>query len=152
MAKALKNSKPQIKAGANKAAAEMGAGPRPTEAELAILQVLWSEGPSTVRAVAESLNRERPSAAGYTTVLKLLQIMHEKGLVERDESERSHVYRPARPAEDTQRDLLRDLMDRAFGGSARELVLQALAAKPSSPEELAEIRRMLKNFEGGRTE
>lgn len=133
--------------GKNSMTEHSSAMPRPTEAELAILQVLWNDGPSTVRAVADALNRERPT--GYTTVLKLLQIMHEKGLVERDESQRSHVYRPARPAEQTQRAMLRDLMDRAFGGSARELVLQALAAKPSSPEELAEIRRMLKTIEGG---
>src|SRR5919202_1899583 len=112
--------------------------PRPTDAELAILRVLWQRGPSTVREVHEELSRER--GTGYTTVLKLLQIMFEKGLVARDESERAHVYRPRQSEEQAQRRLVTDLLDRAFGGSAQQLVLRALTAKPASPEELAEIR------------
>ena len=112
---------------------------RPTDAELAILRVLWAQGPSTVREVAEEMGRE----GAYTTVLKLLQIMTDKGLVRRDESARTHVYRAARSERATQRQLVRDLADRAFGGSAGRLVMQALAAKKASPEELAEIRAWL---------
>src|SRR5918997_2908635 len=101
--------------------------PRPTDAELAILRVLWDRGPSTVRQVHEVLLRERPTA--YTTALKLLQIMTEKGLVRRDETDRTHVYHPRLTEEQTQRQLVRDLLDRAFGGSASKLVMQALATK-----------------------
>jgi BlaI family penicillinase repressor len=119
--------------------------PRPTEAELAILQVLWQHGPSTVREVQEVLQEER--GTGYTTTLKLLQIMNDKGLVRRDERQRTHVYETLLPAETTQRQLVRDLLDRAFGGSARQLVLQALSAKRTSRAELAEIRRLLEDFE-----
>lgn len=119
--------------------------PRPTEAELAILRVLWSEGPSTVRAVQQVMNREQ--ATGYTTVLKLLQIMTAKGLVVRDESERSHVYRASRPEEGTQKQLVGDLLERAFGGSAVKLVLQALSAKKPSAQELAEIRTLIDRLE-----
>ena len=90
--------------------------PRPTEAELAILRVLWSEGPCTVRKIQEVMVRRQPT--GYTTVLKLLQIMTEKGLVVRDESERSHVYRASRSEAQTQKQLVGDLLERAFGGSA----------------------------------
>jgi predicted transcriptional regulator len=115
--------------------------PRPTDAELGILRVLWSRGPSTVRQVHEVLNRSRPT--GYTTVLKLLQIMTEKGLVRRDETDRSHVYEARWTEAQTQRQLVRDLLQRAFGGSASQLVLQALAAKRATPEELAEIQKML---------
>ncbi len=115
--------------------------PRPTDSELAILRVLWRRGPSTVRQVQEDLSTVQPT--GYTTVLKFLQIMSEKGLVTRDESQRTHVYR-ARLAEDkTQRQLLRDLLDRAFGGSAQKLVMQALSVKKASPEELTQIRELL---------
>ena len=122
-------------------------GPRrkPTDAELAILRVLWARGPSTVRQVAEVLGRE----TGYTTVLKLLQIMTEKGLVRRDESQRTHVYEAACSQDHTERQLVTDLMDRVFGGSAAKLVLQALAATRASPEELAEIRRLLDRQRGG---
>ena len=116
--------------------------PRPTDGELAILRVLWEDGPSTVGEVQDVLSRSRRT--GYTTVLKLLQIMKEKGLVDRDEKQRSHVYRARRSEEITQRLLLRDLLDRAFGGSARKLILQLLETKKSSPAELAEIRRLLK--------
>jgi BlaI family transcriptional regulator, penicillinase repressor len=115
--------------------------PRPTDAELAILRVLWERGPSTVRQVHEVLARERP--AGYTTALKLLQIMTEKGLVRRDESGRTHVYHAKSSEEQTQRQLIRDLLDRAFGGSSSRLVMQALAAKRASAEEIVEIRRLL---------
>jgi predicted transcriptional regulator len=118
---------------------------KPTEAELAILRVLWERGPSTVREVTDALQDER--AAGYTTILKLLQIMTGKGLVRRNVSARSHVYQASAPAEATQRQLVRDLLDRAFGGSAQQLVLQALSAKRASPEELAEIRRLLDELE-----
>ncbi len=115
--------------------------PRPTDAELAILRVLWDRGASTVRQVHDVLSRERPTA--YTTALKLLQIMTEKGLVRRDETDRTHVYEPRLSEEQTQRQLVRDLLDRAFAGSASKLVMQALATRRASPEELGEIRRLL---------
>ena len=115
--------------------------PRPTDAELAILRVLWDRGASTVRQVHDVLSRERPTA--YTTALKLLQIMTEKGLVRRDETDRTHIYEPRLSEEQTQRQLVRDLLDRAFAGSASKLVMQALAARRASPEELGEIRRLL---------
>jgi predicted transcriptional regulator len=118
---------------------------KPTDAELGILRVLWSRGPSTVRQVAEALGRED----GYTTVLKLLQIMTEKRLVVRDEAARTHVYQAAYTEDQTQRQLVSDLLDRAFGGSATKLVLQALAASKTSPEELAEIRKLLDRQRGG---
>lgn len=121
--------------------------PKPTDAELAILRVLWRLGPATVRAVHDELNQSQET--GYTTVLKLLQIMTEKGLVTRDESERSHIYKPAWKEEQVQRQLVGYLLDRAFGGSARQLVMQALAAKKSSPRELAEIRKLLEEMERG---
>ena len=120
--------------------------PRPTEGELAILRVLWRRGASTVRQVQESLREDRET--GYTTVLKLLQIMTEKGLVERDETERTHIYSARRSQEQTQQQLVGDLLDRAFGGSASQLVMQALSAKPTSAAELAEIRRLLDELEG----
>jgi predicted transcriptional regulator len=121
--------------------------PRPTDAELGILRVLWERGPSTVRQVHEALDRGRPTA--YTTTLKLLQIMTEKGLVRRDESDRSHVYEAHLSQEQTQRQLVTDLMERAFGGSAAKLVLQALASTRASDEEIAEIRRLLEERKGG---
>jgi len=120
--------------------------PRPTDAELEILRVLWDRGPSTVRHVHETLERVR--AVGYTTVLKLMQIMAEKGLVLRDESQRSHVYRPQLKEEATQKQLLRDLMQRAFAGSAEKLVMQALSTKKVTAKELAEIRKLLDELEG----
>ena len=119
--------------------------PRPTKAELAILRVLWDRGPSTVRNVTAALHEER--GTGYTTALKLLQIMTAKGIVRRDESSRAHAYEAVASAETTQRQLVGDLLDRAFGGSARQLVLQALSAKRASRGELAEIRRLLDEFE-----
>jgi len=121
--------------------------PRPTNAELSILRVLWNRGPSTVRQVHEEPNHNR--STGYTTALKLLQIMTKKGLVRRDETLRTHVYKAALSEEQTQKQLVSDLLDRAFGGSAQKLVMQALAANKASPEELAEIREMLKDLEGG---
>ena len=114
-------------------------GRKPTEAELAILGVLWERGPSTVREVADATGR----AGAYTTVLKLLQIMTKKRLVRRDVSSRTHVYRPTHSQDATQRRLVRDLLDRAFDGSAARLIVQALAATRASPEELAEIRKLL---------
>ncbi len=120
--------------------------PRPTPAELEILRILWKEGKSTVREVQEVLERERPT--GYTTVLKLLQIMTEKGLVERDETARAHVYAAVAPEQDTQQQLVRDLLERAFGGSATKLVMQALSSTKTSSEELARIRALLDRLEG----
>ncbi|NMO20211.1 BlaI/MecI/CopY family transcriptional regulator [Pyxidicoccus fallax] len=122
--------------------------PRPTDGELAILRVLWERGDSTVREVHEALNRNAPEGTGYTTVLKLMQIMTEKGLVERDESQRAHVYRARATEQKTQRQLVTDLVDRAFGGSPARLAMQALSAKKTSPEELAELRRLLDTLEG----
>lgn len=122
--------------------------PRPTDGELAILRVLWERGASTVREVHEALTRNAPEGTGYTTVLKLMQIMTEKGLVERDESQRAHVYRARATEQRTQRQLVTDLVDRAFGGSPARLAMQALSAKKTSPEELAELRRLLDTLEG----
>ena len=115
--------------------------PRPTHAELEILTVLWEHGPSSVREVKDHLAETRD--AGYTTVLKLLQIMAGKNLVVRDESERSHVYRAAVAREHTQRQLVADLLERAFGGSASQLIMQALATQRTSRDEMREIRRLL---------
>jgi predicted transcriptional regulator len=120
--------------------------PRPTEGELAILRVLWEGGPRTVRDIQRILNDIRPT--GYTTVLKLLQIMTEKGLVERDEKVRPQIYRARHSQEQTQRQLVRDLLDRAFGGSVRAMVLQALATKKSTPRELEAMERLLDRIEG----
>lgn len=119
--------------------------PRPTDAELAILRVIWEQGPTTVRQIQQRLDAVRPT--GYTTVLKLLQIMTDKGLVRRDETERSHVYRARLSKDQTQRQLLGDLLDRAFAGSTSRLVMQALSTRRASPEELAEIRRLLDEWE-----
>ncbi|MBI2505963.1 MAG: BlaI/MecI/CopY family transcriptional regulator [Candidatus Latescibacteria bacterium] len=109
--------------------------PKPTEAELAILNVLWQQGSATVRQVHEALKDERQTV--YTTILKLMQIMHEKGLVIRDERTRTHVYQARLSAQQTQRQLVGDLLERAFGGSALRMVMQTLSAKKASPEELA---------------
>ncbi len=121
--------------------------PRPTDAELNILRALWRLGPSPVRQVQEALNQDRET--GYTTALKLMQIMTEKGLVERDESERTHVYQARLTQEQTQKQLVGDLLEKAFGGSASQLVMQALAAKPAQPDELAQIRQLLDELERG---
>lgn len=121
--------------------------PRPTDAELAILGALWKLGPSTVRQVHDALNVAQPT--GYTTVLKMMQIMTEKGLLERDESERAHVYTPRVSEQKTQRQLVADLLDRAFSGSAAKLVVQALSSKKASADEIEEIRHLLDQMEGG---
>ncbi len=121
--------------------------PRPTDAELAILRVLWTRGASTVRQVHDVLLRERPTA--YTTALKLMQIMTEKGLVRRDERDRTHIYHARLTEEQTQRQLVRDLLDRAFGGSASKLVMQALASKRATAEELGEIRKLIDSGRSG---
>lgn len=121
--------------------------PKPTDAELAVLRVLWRQGPSTVREVWQHLQHEQRT--GYTTVLKIMQIMAAKGLVQRDESARSHVYQPSVSEEQTQRQVVGHLLERVFSGSAPKLVMQALASKRASPAELAEIRKMLDEMEGG---
>ena len=121
--------------------------PRPTSAELEILAVLWSRGPSTVREVHETIAARRPTQ--YTTSLKLLQIMAEKGIVERNEESRAHLYQASRPMEWTQRQLAGDLLERAFNGSARSLVMGALSARKTSKKELAEIRKLLDDYEKG---
>lgn len=121
------------------------ASTRPTDAELDILRVLWARGPSTVRQVHDILSVNRDFA--YTTTLKLLQLMTEKGVAVREEDGRIHLYRAALAQEETQRHLVRDLLDRAFGGSPSQLVMQALAARPASTGELKEIRRLLKEYE-----
>ena len=120
--------------------------PMPTDGELAILHVLWGEGPCTVRQVHETLSRK--TGTGYTTTLKLMQLMAEKGLVVRDTSRRTHVYRPTIAEEPTQRRLVGALLDKAFGGSAQKLMIRALSARKVSPAELAEIRRMLDELAG----
>jgi BlaI family penicillinase repressor len=114
---------------------------RPTDAELEILTVLWSIGPATVREVYEVIRRRR--MAQYSTVLKFMQIMAEKGLVHRDEKQRAHIYEPAKPREWTQRQLAGDLLERAFSGSAKALLVGALSARKATKEELAEMRRLL---------
>jgi|SRR6185503_4822170 predicted transcriptional regulator len=116
---------------------------RPTNAELSILSVLWQRGPSTVREVHDALTAGRDDTVGYTTVLKLLQIMAEKKLVKRDTRARRHVYAAAASEATTRRDLLSDLVDRAFGGSSLALVLQALSTTRATPAELDQIRRLL---------
>jgi BlaI family transcriptional regulator, penicillinase repressor len=122
--------------------------PRPTDMELEILRVLWQRGPSTVREVQETIGATRPT--GYTTVLKMLQIMTEKGLVRRDERQRAHVYEARLAQEQTQQQLIGDLLERVFDGSATSLVMQALATKKqTSADELSEIRQILDEYERG---
>ena len=118
---------------------------KPTVSELEILQVLWTRGPSTVREVHEALNEKKP--LGYTGVLKLMQIMTAKGLVRRDEAQRAHVYEACQPAEKTKRQLAVDMIQRVFDGSARELMLHALADRPASKDEIEELRRLLDEYE-----
>jgi predicted transcriptional regulator len=122
--------------------------PRPTDSELDILTVLWSRGPSTVRDVHELINARKP--AQYTTILKLMQIMAEKGLVLRDEKQRAHIYEAARPQEWTQKQLAGDLLQRAFNGSARSFLLGALSAQKASKKDLAELRGLLDEYEKGK--
>jgi predicted transcriptional regulator len=121
--------------------------PRPTNAELEILTVLWSIGPATVREVYNVISRRRP--AQYSTTLKFMQIMAEKGLVRRDEKQRAHVYAAARPREWTQRQLAGDLLDRAFSGSAKALLVGALSARKTTKAELAELRKLLDEYQKG---
>lgn len=121
---------------------------RPTDAELEILTVLWSIGPATVRDVFDVISRRRK--AQYSTILKFMQIMTEKGLVLRDETQRAHIYRVAKPREWTQRQLAGDLLQRAFGGSARALLVGALSAQGATPDELAEMRRLLDEYPKGK--
>jgi BlaI family transcriptional regulator, penicillinase repressor len=121
--------------------------PRPTDAELEILTVLWSIGPATVREVYDVITRRRQ--AQYSTILKFMQIMAEKGLVRRDEKERAHIYKAARPREWTQRQLAGDLLERAFSGSAKALLVGALAARKATKEELVEMRKLLDEYRKG---
>jgi predicted transcriptional regulator len=121
---------------------------RPTDSELEILKVLWEQGPSTVRDIHDALAASRKT--GYTTILKQLQIMAEKGIVARDEDQRAHVYAAKTPREQTERELVGDLLDRAFDGSTSKLVLHALESKRASREEIDEIRRLLESYEGGK--
>jgi BlaI family transcriptional regulator, penicillinase repressor len=118
--------------------------PRPTNAELEILTVLWSIGPSTVRGVYDVIRRRH--SAQYSTILKFMQIMAEKGLVRRDEKQRAHIYEAAKPREWTQRQLAGDLLERAFSGSAKALLIGALSARKATKSELAELREMLDRF------
>jgi BlaI family transcriptional regulator, penicillinase repressor len=120
---------------------------RPTKLELTILRALWEKGPGSVREIQARLSETRET--GYTTALKMLQIMTEKGLVDRDESVRPQIYRARFSQEKTQRQLLQDLVQRAFGGSVKALVMQAISTKKSSPEDLEAIERLLDRFEGG---
>jgi predicted transcriptional regulator len=119
--------------------------PRPTDAELEILTVLWSRGPTTVRDVHETIAARRPTQ--YTTVLKQLQVMAEKGLVLRNEDQRAHVYQAARPREWTQKQLAGDILQRAFNGSAKSLMIGALSSRKASKQELAELRALLDEYE-----
>jgi BlaI family penicillinase repressor len=119
--------------------------PRPTEAELELLRVLWERGPSTVREIHEAVRGAKET--GYTTTLKILQRMTDKGLVRRDETRRSHVYSAVRRAEQTQRQLVRNLLRAAFGGAPAKLVVQALSEETVSADDLAEIRRLLDELE-----
>src|ERR1700693_2007259 len=120
---------------------------KPTASELEILRVLWSRGPSTVREVYEALREQK--SLGYTTVLKLLQIMTAKGTVRRNEEQRAHVYEACLPAEQTKRQLAGDMLQRVFEGSASQLMMHALAGSKSSPEEIGELRRLLDEYERG---
>ena len=119
--------------------------PKPTEGELELLQVLWENGPSTVREMHEAISGDRNT--GYTTTLKVLQKMTAKGLVRRDESSRSHLYMPVLEQQKTQQQLASDLMQKGFGGSSARLVLAALSAKRATPKELSEIRELLDEME-----
>ena len=128
----------------------MSGSPQPTDGEMAILQVLWRRGPSTVRDVHTELSTQR--TIGYTTVLKMLQIMLEKRIVAREDSRRPHIYRPAQPPEQVQEGLVSALARKAFGGSASRLVMRALSAKSTSRAELAEIRQLLDSIDAARGE
>lgn len=123
--------------------------PRPTEAELEILTVLWETGPATVRQVYERISERRP-AAQYSTILKFMQIMADKGLLHRDETQRAHIYEAARPREWTQRQLAGHLLERAFNGSAKALLIGALSAKRATASEVAELRKLLDEYGTGK--
>jgi predicted transcriptional regulator len=126
----------------------MNAAPsRPTDAELEILTVLWSIGPATVRDVYDVISRRRP--VQYSTVLKFMQIMDEKGLVRRDQKQRAHIYKASRSREWTQRQLAGDLLERAFGGSAKALLMGALSSRKTTKAELAELREVLDEYHKG---
>jgi BlaI family transcriptional regulator, penicillinase repressor len=118
---------------------------KPTASELEILRVLWARGPSTVREVHEALGATKP--VGYTSILKLMQIMTEKGLLRRNEDQRAHVYQACEPAEKTKRQIAGDVLQRVFEGSARELMMHALAGRSTSKAEIEELRRLLDEHE-----
>ena len=120
--------------------------PQPTDRELEILRILWNNGPGTVRQVNEAMNKDK--ATGYTTTLKLMQIMTEKGLLSRDESQFRHIYEPAISEEKTQKQIIGNLLEKAFSGSAEKLVMRALSAKKIPATELAKIIRTLEKMEG----
>jgi len=122
--------------------------PKPTDGELTILHALWQINSGSVRDILKKLNENRTSEYGYTTVLKLLQIMTEKGLVYRDETQRPQIYRASLTEEQTQRQFIRDLINKAFDGSTRKLVMQALTEKPTSDQELSQIEMLLDKLEG----
>ncbi|NRB76891.1 MAG: BlaI/MecI/CopY family transcriptional regulator [Verrucomicrobiales bacterium] len=121
--------------------------PKPTESELSILRILWEHGPCGVRVVAGELSRERQKEVGYTTALKLLQLMHAKGLVERDETERSHRYSAKHPPETMQRHVVAEVADRIFGGSTTRLAMQALSSRQASPDELTQLKQLIEELE-----
>jgi len=123
----------------------MGTMPKPTPSELEILDILWEKRKATVAEVHNVMNKRRPTT--YTTVLKFMQIMHEKGLLDREQSGRAHIYRPAITQRQTQKNLVTDLLDKAFRGSALKLVQHVLETKPATQEELAEIRRLITQAE-----
>ncbi|MGA1199077.1 MAG: BlaI/MecI/CopY family transcriptional regulator [Candidatus Latescibacterota bacterium] len=125
----------------------MSTQPKPTDSELNILKILWEKGPLTVREVHEALNNTRQT--GYTTTLKLMQIMIEKKLVKRDKSQRAHIYEAQIQQQDTQQHLVKNLLDQVFSGSTTSLVMQALSTKKASAEEIEQIRKMLDDYEGG---
>ena len=119
--------------------------PQPTDGELDVLRFLWENGPSTVKQVHEAVNKKKP--VGYTTTLKVMQVMHEKGLLVRNDSKYRHIYTPAMPEEKTQGQLLTDFLDKAFSGSAEKLVMQLISAKKLSAKERAKIGKMLNEIE-----
>lgn len=120
--------------------------PQPTDGELEVLRILWTNGPSTVKQVHEVVNKDRPTV--YTTTLKVMQVMREKGLLVRNDSKYRHIYRPALPEEKTQRQLVTDFLERTFSGSTEKLMMHLLSAKKISAKERAKIRRMLDEIEG----
>jgi len=124
--------------------------PKPTNAELGILRILWRDGPSTVRHIRRTLEADRGSAVGHTTALKLVQIMCEKGLLDREEASKPQVFRPRLAERDTQRQMVSDLLDRVFGGSARKLALELLGLKRASQSEIREVEELLDRIEKGK--